>query len=105
MVVETTEKKMDSRAFLYTFSIFFISSGIYLAYLSEKFSYHGLTLFGLVLFFYALFEKTRAEFHDKKTRKKNIIVGILLFILTIIIVWITIVNRFNLETMAKTKSI
>ncbi|MCB0278759.1 MAG: hypothetical protein KDD94_04605 [Calditrichaeota bacterium] len=105
MVAESANKKMDSRAFLYTFSLFFISGGIYLAAISEKIYYHGLTITGFVLLVYALFEKTRSEFHDQATRKKNIVLGIILFILAILIVWITIENRFNLETMAKTKSI
>lgn len=105
MAANQVDKKADSRAFLYTFSLFFISGGIYLSYLSDKMIYHSLTVIGAILLLYSFIEKTRAEYHEEDTRKRNIIWGVVIFILAIIIVWITFENRFNLETMAKTKSI
>jgi uncharacterized membrane protein len=97
--------QIDSRPFLGVFAIFFISLGVYLASGYENFVFHLFTGSGVVCLL-SFFLSKRADIgQGKNTRKRNLIAGTIIFVLAILIIWITFENRFDLETMAKTKSI
>lgn len=97
-------EKIDSKPFMITFTSFFLGMGFYLSTVSGKMYYHVFTIIGAIMAFLSF--RFKYDFHFKdEARKKNIVLGIIISILTILILWITFENRFNLETMAKTKGI
>ena len=98
------EEKIDSKAFMLTFTAFFLGMGFYLTSISGKMYYHVFTIIGAIMTFYSFKIKDDFKYKDE-AKKKNLVLGIIISILTILILWITFENRFNLETMAKTKGI
>jgi 4-hydroxybenzoate polyprenyltransferase len=98
------QEKIDSKAFMITFTAFFLGMGFYLTTVSGKMYYHIFTIIGAMMAFSSFKIKNDYKYKDE-TKRKNLILGIIISILTILILWITFENRFNLETMAKTKGI
>jgi NADH:ubiquinone oxidoreductase subunit 6 (subunit J) len=98
-------KKQDSRPLLAVISMFFIGLGIYFSLVLNSLVYHLFTAIGFVTFVALFLKKKPQEDENATTRKRNLIVGTIIFLLAIVIIWITFENRFDLETMAKTKSI
>lgn len=98
-------KKLDSRPLLAVFSMFFIGLGVYFALVLNSLVYHLFTGIGILALINIVIQKKIKNEQDTNTRKRNLIVGAIIFLLAFVIIWITFENRFDLETMAKTKSI
>ena len=96
-------KQIDSRPFYVVFATFFIALGTYLAAGSQNMLFHLLTALGIGSFVMIFMSRKSSSEQDSTTRKRNLIVGTVIFLLAFVIIWITFENRFDLETMAKTK--
>lgn len=95
----------DGRPFLVVFGVFFVTLGVYLATGYQNVVFHLFTGAGVACFL-GLARSSKGEIgQESNTRKRNLISGTIIFVLAIVILWITFENRFDLETMAKTKSI
>ncbi len=101
-----TDKKQDMRPFSLVFGAFGLFIGITFSKMYDMMWYHVFTLAGIFAILAPfLFGQKETIVHTEEIKKKNLKWGVIVFILATIIVWITIENRFNLETMAKTKSL
>lgn len=98
--------KIDKRPFLTVISLFFVLIGAYFYRLTDAWGYLVFVVSGLILIGWTFFISEAAmSIAEPAVKRKNRITGTVVFILAIIILWITFENRFDLETMAKSKSI
>jgi len=101
----TDPKKIDPKPLLWSLGGLLAFLGAFFSRLYESQMMLAVSGLGLLFILYPVFGMRNYSDEDTSKRKKNIRIGIIVAILATIIVWITIENRFNLETMAKTKSL